>query len=127
MGWHQPGRIRPSAHQPLSADLAGAPFPGGQYPNGCNDDDLFVEHHGYFMDQELMAASAGYVRDSFVMASLDQFSEFEHLERILLDAVCDEPIDYSEESLEGSAEISEKYRKYQKEPYLPEPHYRREE
>lgn len=72
-----------------------------------------------------MAASAGYVRDSFVMASLDQFSEFEHLERILLDAV-DEPIDYSEESLEGSAEISEKYCKYQKEPYLPEPHYRRE-
>ena len=50
-----------------------------------------------------MAASAGYVRGSFVMASLDQFSEFEHLERILLDAVCDEPIDYSEESLEGSA------------------------
>ena len=88
---------------------------------------FFVEHHGSFMDQELMAASAGYVRDSFVMASLDQFSEFEHLERILLDAVCDEPIDYSEESLEGPAEISEKYRKYQKEPYLPEPHYRREE
>ena len=79
------------------------------------------------MDQELMAASAGYVHDSFVMASLDQFSEFEHLERILLDAVCDEPIDYSEESLEEPAEIPEKYRKYQKEPYVPEPHYRREE
>lgn len=59
------------------------------------------------MDQELMAASAGYVRDSFVMASLDQFSEFEHLERILLDAVCDEPIDYSEESLEEPAEVPE--------------------
>lgn len=88
---------------------------------------FFVEHHGYFMDQELMAASAGYVRDSFVMASLDQFSEFEHLERILLDAVCDEPIDYSEESLEEPAEVPEKYRKYQKEPYVPEPHYRREE
>ena len=68
------------------------------------------------MDQELMAASAGYVRDSFVMASLDQFSEFEHLERILLDAVCDEPIDYSAESLEEPAEVPEKYRKYQKEP-----------
>ena len=27
---------------------------------------FFVEYHGYFMDQELMAASAGYVRDSFV-------------------------------------------------------------
>ena len=88
---------------------------------------FFVEYHGYFMDQELMAASAGYVRDSFVMASLDQFSEFEHLERILLDAVCDEPIDYSEESLEEPTEIPEKYRKHQKEPYVPEPHYRREE
>ena len=88
---------------------------------------FFVEHHGYFIDQELMAASAGYVRDSFVMASLDQFSEFEHLERILLDAVCDEPIDYSEESLEEPAEVPEKYRKYQKEHYVPEPHYRREE
>jgi len=40
---------------------------------------FFVEHHGYYMDQELLAASAGYVRDSFVMASLDQFSEYEHL------------------------------------------------
>ena len=35
---------------------------------------LFVEHYGYYMDHELMAASAGYVRDSFVMASLDQVS-----------------------------------------------------
>lgn len=39
---------------------------------------FFVEQHGYFMDQELLAASAGYVRDSFVMASLDQLSEYEH-------------------------------------------------
>lgn len=62
---------------------------------------LFVEHHGYYMDQELMAASAGYVRDSFVMASLDQFSEYEHLERILLDAVCDKPINYEVEPLES--------------------------
>ena len=37
---------------------------------------FFVESHGYYMDQELMSASAGYVRDSFVMASLDQFSEY---------------------------------------------------
>lgn len=47
---------------------------------------FFVEHYGYHMDQELLAESAGYVRDAFVMASLDQFSEYEHLERILLDA-----------------------------------------
>ncbi len=91
---------------------------------------FFVEHHGYHMDQELMAASAGYVRDSFVMASLDQNSEYEHLERILLDAVCTEPIPYTADSLE-STELSqaqkEKHRKYQKDAYIPEPHYRRED
>jgi len=89
---------------------------------------LFVEFHGYHMDQELMAASAGYVRDSFVMASLDQFSEYEHLERILLDAVCAEPVSYSVESLENAEEaVQEKYKKYQKEKYTPQPHYKRED
>lgn len=90
---------------------------------------FFVEQYGFYMDQELLAASAGYVRDSFVMASLDQFSEYEHLERILLDAVCDEPILYDEASLEESGEAdarSEKYRKYQTERYIPQPHYERE-
>ena len=88
---------------------------------------FFVEHHGYYMDQELLAASAGYVRDAFVMASLDQVSEFEHLERILLDAVCSDVVDYDETSLESAeTEVPEKYRKYQKEPYTPGPHYRRE-
>lgn len=88
---------------------------------------FFVEYHGYYMDQELLAASAGYVRDAFVMASLDQFSEFEHLERILLDAVCSDPIEYDEASLDAEEmEQPEKYRKYQKEAYTPEPHYRRE-
>lgn len=90
---------------------------------------FFVEHYGYYMDQELLAASAGYVRDSFVMASLDQFSEYEHLERILLDAVCDEPVFYGEGSLEESSESdarSEKYRRYQTERYIPQPHYKRE-
>ena len=51
------------------------------------------------MDQELLATSAGYVRDSFVMASLDQLSEYEHLERILLDAVQSAPIHYDVETL----------------------------
>lgn len=88
---------------------------------------FFVEHYGYFMDQELLAASAGYVRNSFVMASLDQFSEYEHLERILLDAVCDEPVIYTEESLEGEHSTPAKYQKYQKEAYIPQPHYKRED
>lgn len=91
---------------------------------------FFVEHYGYAMDQELLAASAGYVRDSFVMASLDQFSEFEHLEKILLDAVCNEPIIYEAGDLENTGQgeqTSEKYRKYQKEEYIPQPHYKRED
>ena len=91
---------------------------------------LFVEHYGYYMDQDLLASSAGYVRNSFVMASLDQFSEFEHLEQILLDAVCDEPLHYAIEGLNGlSAEDTqkEKYKKYQTDKYIPRPHQVREE
>lgn len=55
---------------------------------------LFAEHHGYYMDQELLAANAGFVRDALVMASLDQYSEMETLERILLDAAYDAPVEY---------------------------------
>lgn len=90
---------------------------------------FFVEHHGYYMDQELMTASAGYVRNSFVLASIDQFSEFEHLEKILMDAVCVEPILYDETSLEGTQEAplpSERLHKYQKDTYTPQPHYQRD-
>ena len=90
---------------------------------------FFVEHHGYYMDQELMAACSGYVRDSFVMASLDRYSEYEHLEKILMDAVCEEPIRYDEATPEAPepAECTEKYMKYQKEKYEPQPHYKRED
>lgn len=89
---------------------------------------FFVERYGYYMDQELMAASAGYVRDSFVMASLDQNSEYEHLERILRVAVRNEPVIYGEESIEHAPEARDKrYRKYQKEKYEPQPHYKRED
>ncbi len=90
---------------------------------------FFVEHYGYWLDQELMAACAGYVRDSFVMASLGGYSEFEYLEKILQDAVCEEPVGYDEAALETSEkpERAEKYRKYQKETYEPQPHSKREE
>lgn len=82
---------------------------------------LFVEAHGYYFDKDLLAASAGYVRDSLVMACIDQNSEFEHLERILLDAVCDEPIELSGDEI-AAEENATKYNKYQKEPYTPAPH-----
>lgn len=88
---------------------------------------FFVEHYGYYMDQELLAQSAGYVRDSLVMASLEQFSEYEHLEKILLDAVCAEPVEYALSSLNDENEQHQKYKKYKREHYTPEPHYRRED
>jgi len=88
---------------------------------------FFVEHYGYYMDQELLANSAGYVRDAFVMACLDAYSEYEHLEKILLDAVCTEPVFYDADTLEtATPEKPELYRKYQKEDYVPQPHYQRE-
>ena len=85
---------------------------------------LFVEAHGYFFDKDLLAASAGYVRDAFVMASLDQYSEYAHLEKILMDAVCTEPIPLEDEDTIQAA-APEKYQKYQKEPYTPSPHTQR--
>ena len=90
---------------------------------------FFVEQYGYYMDQELMVESAGYVRDAFVMASLEQYAEREHLERILPDAVCDEPILYDEDSLksiESAQRRRERYQKYKNEDYVPQPHYKRE-
>lgn len=88
---------------------------------------FFVEHCGYFMDQELMAASAGYVRDAFVMASIGQYAEYEHLERILEDAICTSPLEYDLPSLSDSpSPLRKKYQKYQKEPYHPEPHYQKD-
>lgn len=78
------------------------------------------------MDQELLAASAGYVRDSFVMASLDQLSEYEHLERILLDAVQSAPIHYDVETLCNSISHRQTAIPNIREPYKPLPHYKRE-
>lgn len=70
---------------------------------------FFTEHFGYYFNQTLMADSAEYVRDSFVLASLGEHSEFEHLEKILLDAICTEPIDYSDDS-EENCTAKEKYK-----------------
>lgn len=74
-----------------------------------------------------MAASAGYVRDAFVMASIGQYAEYEHLERILEDAICTSPLEYDLPSLADSpSPLRKKYQKYQKEPYHPEPHYQKD-
>lgn len=82
---------------------------------------FFVEHHGYFFDQNLIAESAGYVRDSFVMASLGENSDYEYLEKILLDAICTEPVDYAD--TDKATNINkEKYEKYKSKDYIPNKH-----
>lgn len=83
---------------------------------------FFVEHYDYYFDKELLAASAGYVRSAFVMASLGQYSEYEHLEKILLDAICTEPIEYTDDlDQEESVPQGEKYQKYKMD-YTPVAH-----
>lgn len=82
---------------------------------------FFVEHHGYFFDQNLMAESAGYVRDSFVMASLGENSDYEYLEKILLDAICTEPVDYTDTDKANNIN-KEKYEKYKSKDYIPNKH-----
>ncbi len=82
---------------------------------------FFVESFGYYFDQQLIAASAGYMRNAFVLASLGEYSEYEHLEKILTDAICTEPIDYSDDS-ENTTAKSSKYEKYYTEDYKPKPH-----
>ena len=80
---------------------------------------LFVEHYGYYIDKELLAESAGYVRNSFVLASFGQYSEYEHLEKILLDAISETPIQYAEYD---DISVTEKYTKYNTEKYEPTKH-----
>ena len=53
---------------------------------------LFVEHHGFFVDYDRLTDWADHARDTFVLASLGQYSEWEHLERLLGDIVCGEPV-----------------------------------
>lgn len=83
---------------------------------------FFVEHYGYYFDQDLMSASAGYVRNAFVLASLGEYSEYEHLEKILLDAICTEPNNVLENMDAEKKKNNEKYEKYYTKEYKPTPH-----
>ncbi|MFB2020755.1 Fic/DOC family protein [Pseudoflavonifractor sp. P01025] len=57
---------------------------------------FFTEHYGYSVEQTFLENNASNLRDAFVMASLDQFSEFEYLEQLLLNSVRKEPLEYGE-------------------------------
>ena len=83
---------------------------------------FFVEHYGYYFDKELLAASAGYVRNAFVMTSLGRYAEYEHLEKIFLDAICIDLIEYMDDlDQEESHPHGKKYQKY-KTDYKPAAH-----
>ena len=82
---------------------------------------FFVEAHGYFFDQDLMAQSAGYVRDSFVMASLGKHSEYTHLEKILMDAIQTEHVEAQEGRIETDSRGTDRDNEY-KRPYKPAKH-----
>ena len=71
---------------------------------------LFIESFGYYVDKELLSKSAGYVRNSLVLASFNENSEYEHLERILFDAVRIEETVYDKYTIVG--ENNELYEKY---------------
>lgn len=83
---------------------------------------LFSEHYGYYFDYELVASSAGYIRNAFVLCCFGENSEFEHLEKILFDAICTEPIEDSEDNQVESETKSSKYKKYYTKDYKPAPH-----
>lgn len=83
---------------------------------------FFVENYGYYFDQDLMAKSAGYVRNSFVLASLGEHSEYVHLENILKDAISDTPINMSEVNGNDEEIQKAKYEKYESENYEPGKH-----
>lgn len=86
---------------------------------------FFVEAHGYYLNQQLLREAAGYVRNAFVMASIGKYSEYEHLERILLDAVCESPI-YTEDCEQTEKQRSDSYQQYYT-AYRPTAHeYRKE-
>lgn len=83
---------------------------------------LFVEHYGYYFDYELMASSAGYVRNAFVLSCFGEYSEFEHLEKILIDAISEEPIEEFDNNESSLKSKETKYKKYYTEYYKPTPH-----
>lgn len=88
---------------------------------------FFTERYNYYFDQELLAKSAGYVRNSFVMASIGEHAEFEHLEKILLDTVRDTPIEICLDEAFDDVVDNEKYKKYYIANYTPKAHEYREE
>ena len=48
---------------------------------------FFLKKHNYSMDEKLLKTHAAFFRNALVMASLDEYSEYQYLENILSDAI----------------------------------------
>lgn len=48
---------------------------------------LFLKQNGYDINTELLSKHSKYFRNALVLASLDEYSEWEHIENILSDAI----------------------------------------
>ena len=58
---------------------------------------------------------------AFVLTSLGEHSEYEHMEKMLLDSICIEPIEYTNSDI-VSKDKTEKYEKYKSKNYTPTKH-----
>lgn len=70
----------------------------------------YANRHGITIDGSLLSKYNAYVRESLVMASIGEYSEYEHLEKIILDAMGDadgSETDATEEATEQYAKINE--------------------
>ena len=84
---------------------------------------LFSEYYGYYFDYELIAASAGYFRNALVLTCFGDHSEYEHLQKILTDAISEMPIDDEDDDTSEKDHTSEsKYKKYYTAEYKSKPH-----
>lgn len=53
---------------------------------------LLLKQYGYLFNAELIKANAKYFRNALVMASLKEYSEYQYLQKIVVDSVSDETI-----------------------------------
>lgn len=70
----------------------------------------YANRQGITIDGSLLSKYNAYVRESLVMASIGEYSEYEHLEKIILDAMGDadgSETDATEEATEQYAKINE--------------------
>lgn len=89
---------------------------------------FFVESKGYYFDRELLSRYSGYVRNSLVLASIGDNSDYSYLENILGDAISKEPSQSAASRIETEKNIRRsEYEKYNSKKYTPAPHELREE